>query len=124
MGSLTFSSLARIDGYRKNLSTIAKQEQSKDTPISPVSPLIPTGAVNAGTEEALQLSGLKAASTQGDTTSLSPLFAGSETSDFQYTAPSLDFTYNLASIKGILAYRDALLARNSDATGQNLSEKS
>lgn len=132
-GALTFGSLARLSDYRSNLASNAKQGLSKaGQPMSFVSARIPSGNVDARTEQALQWSGLKPASAK-NADPQSKLFAGSNAFSEQiaapnYAAPDLDFTYSLASIKGILAYRDALLSRNSTSgdqpSGQNLSEKS
>ncbi|MCH6256541.1 hypothetical protein MLD52_08275 [Puniceicoccaceae bacterium K14] len=127
MGNFTFSSLARINDYRNDLIKTANEQQSKATPVSPISSQIPTGSVDARTEQALNLSGLNPSGAKNET-SISPLFANAESPSPQFTAPDLDFTYNLTSIKGILAYQDVLRARSAEATtpeaDQTLSESS
>ncbi len=117
IGSLTFNSLARLHDYRSNQSSTAPQERSKAKPISLVSPQIPTGTVNEYTDQALQWSGLKPAP-KGQYSAFSAFMAGSTSSfqppassSYQMPEPALDFAYSFASIKGILAYRDALQAR-------------
>ncbi len=115
MGTLTFSSLARLSDYRSPLTSTANQGRSKATPIPTVSSQIPTGKVDARTEQALQWSGLKAGSSQNESAP-SSLFSSPDAFSHQSAAPSLDFAYSFASIKGILAYRDALLARSPEPT--------
>jgi len=130
IGALTFGSLASLSEYRNKLSSTSKQGQAKTSSIPIISPQFPTGPVDARTDQALEWSGIKSATRKGGT-SQSALFAGHDASSRQnsapsYKAPNLDFTYSLASIKGILSYRAVLLARSSEAAstpGENLSEK-
>ncbi len=102
MGTFTFASIARLSDYRNSFTTPVKQAQPVTSSIPLVSSKIPTGPVDARTEQALKWSGLSS--------------SNSNTSSTSYNAPDLDLAYSFSSIKGILAYRDALVARNSEQT--------
>lgn len=100
MGTFTFASIARLSDYRNSFTTPVKPAQQGSNSIPLVSSQIPTGPVDARTEQALKWSGLSSANSTNRPTS--------------YKAPDLDLAYSFSSIKGILAYRDALVARNSE----------
>lgn len=118
MGTLTFGSIARMNDYRSLLALSAKQRQAKPSPISKASSQIPTGKVDARTEQALEWSGLRTKGTKNDSSKPSYLAGlntfSSEIKTPNYQAPDLELAYSFSSIKKILAYRDSLEARSDE----------